>query len=122
VPDTGAGTFLLPRLVGPAAALRVLLSGELIDAREAEQIGFVTRVVPPDELATAARAEAERYLGASPFAVARTKRLVYEAMAGERASHLARSRTALEECFASDDHAEGLRAFLERRPARFTGR
>ncbi|MET0523618.1 MAG: enoyl-CoA hydratase-related protein [Nocardioides sp.] len=99
VPDTGAGSFLLPRLVGPTAALRLLLSGELVDA-----------------------AEAERYLAASPFAVARTKRLVYDAMAGERTAHLLRTGAALEECFASEDHAEGVRAFLERRPAAFTGR
>ena len=121
VPDTGAGSFLLPRLVGPTSALRLLLSGELIDAAEAERIGFVSQVVPPDELATAARTEAERYLAASPFAVARTKRLVYQAMAGERTGHLVRTREALEECFASQDHAEGVRAFLERRPASFTG-
>ena len=122
VPDTGAGSFLLPRLVGPTAALRLLLSGELIDATEAERIGFVSHVVPPGDLAEAARGEAERYLAASPFAVARTKRLVYDAMAGERTAHLLRTGAALQECFASEDHAEGVRAFLERRPAAFTGR
>ena len=62
VPDTGAGSFLLPRLVGPTAALRLLLSGELIDAAEAQRIGFVSQVVGADDLADAARAEAERYL------------------------------------------------------------
>jgi len=122
VADTGAGTFLLPRLIGPTEALRLLLSGEIIDAREAERIGFVQRIVAPDDLLAAARAEAERYLGASPFAIARTKRLVHEALAGDLPAHLARTRTALEECFASEDHAEGVRAFLERRPATFTGR
>ena len=121
VPDTGAGSFLLPRIVGPTAALRLLLSGEVIDASQAAAIGFVTAVVPAEELLSAARTEAERYLSASPFAVARTKRLVYEAMAGERAAHLTRTRTALQECFESEDHAEGVAAFLERRPAHFTG-
>jgi enoyl-CoA hydratase/carnithine racemase len=121
VPDMGAGTFLLPRLVGATAALRVLLSGEPIDAAEAERIGFVSRVVEPDQLLDAARAEAERYLSGSPFAIARTKRLLYESMGGEVAEHLRRHRAALAECFTSDDHEEGVASFLERRPARFTG-
>ena len=121
VPDMGAGTFLLPRLIGPSAALRVLLSGEPIDAAEAERIGFVSAVVPPEALLDAARSEAERYLSGSPFAVARTKRLLYESMGGEVADHLRRHRAALGECFASDDHREGVASFLERRPARFTG-
>jgi len=62
VPDTGAGSFLLPRQVGATEALRLLLSGEVIDADEALRIGFVSQVVPPEELLAVARAEAERYL------------------------------------------------------------
>jgi enoyl-CoA hydratase/carnithine racemase len=122
VPDMGAGTFLLPRLIGPAEALRLVLSGELIDAAEAARIGFVQQVVPSEALLGAARAEAQRFVGASPFAVARAKRLLYDAMGGDLAGHLGRNRTALEECFRSEDHAEGVRAFLERRPAQFSGR
>ena len=75
VPDMGASGFLLPRIVGHTEALRLQLSGELIDADEAAAIGFVSAVVPPDDLADAVRAEAERYLSSSPFAVARAKRL-----------------------------------------------
>jgi 2-(1,2-epoxy-1,2-dihydrophenyl)acetyl-CoA isomerase len=122
VPDMGAAGFLLPRIVGPTEALRLTLSGEIVDAAEALRIGFVSQVVAPDDLLDAARAEASRYLSASPFAVARTKALLYEAMGGERSAHLARNTEALKACFRSADHAEGLAAFLERRPARFTGR
>jgi enoyl-CoA hydratase/carnithine racemase len=122
VADTGAGTFLLPRLVGPTAALRLLLSGETIDAAEALRLGLVTAVVEPDDLADAAAAEAQRYLAASPFAVRRTKELVYGGMFRSVDDHVRETARRLEECFRSDDHREGVAAFLERRPATFTGR
>jgi len=122
VADTGAGTFLLPRLVGPTAALRLLLSGELIDAAEALRLGLVTAVVEPDDLPAAAEAEARRYLDASPFAVRRTKELVYGGMFRSVDEHVRETARLLEECFHSEDHREGVAAFLERRAAVFTGR
>jgi len=122
VADTGAGTFLLPRLIGPTAAMRLLFSGEIIDASEALQVGFVTQVVEPDDLAAAAEDEAQRYLNASPFAVRRTKELVYGGMFRPVDEHLRETARMLEECFRSEDHREGVAAFLERRPAAFTGR
>jgi enoyl-CoA hydratase/carnithine racemase len=121
VADTGAGTFLLPRLVGPSAAMRLLYSGEIIDAQEALRLGFVTAVVEPEELADAARDEARRYLDSSPFAVSRTKQLVYRGLVNSVEEHVAQTAKMLEECFHSNDHKEGVAAFLERRPARFTG-
>jgi enoyl-CoA hydratase/carnithine racemase len=122
VPDTGAGSFLLPRLIGPSAALRLLLSGELIDAAEALRLGFVHAVVAPEDLAAAADAEARRYLAASPFAVRRVKGLVYAGLSRPVGEHLRETAALLEECFRSEDHREGVAAFLERRDARFTGR
>jgi enoyl-CoA hydratase/carnithine racemase len=122
VSDTGAGTFLLPRLIGASAAMRLLFSGEMIDAAEALRLGFVTAVVEPDDLGAAAEAEARRYLNASPFALRRTKELVYGGMFRPVEEHLRETARLLEECFGSDDHREGVAAFLERRPAAFTGR
>jgi enoyl-CoA hydratase/carnithine racemase len=122
VADTGAGTFLLPRLIGPAAALRLLLSGETIDAAEALRLGFVTEVVEPDDLPAAAQAEARRYRDASPFALRRMKELVYGGMHRPVDEHLRETARLLQECFRSEDHHEGVAAFLERRPALFTGR
>lgn len=121
VADTGAGTFLLPRIVGHTEALRLLYSGDFLDATGALRLGFVSAVVEPAALLDAAREEAERFLVSSPFAVARTKRLVYGALDGDLAAHAERTADLLGECFASDDHREGVAAFLERRDPRFTG-
>src|SRR4051794_33491730 len=122
VADTGAGTFLLPRLIGPANALRLLYSGDFVDADEALRLGFVSAVVEPDDLMAAARAEAQRFLAGSPFAISRTKRPVYEGFSASVDEHVKRTGALLEECFHSDDHREGVAAFLERREAKFTGR
>jgi enoyl-CoA hydratase/carnithine racemase len=122
VSDTGAGTFLLPRIIGPTEAARLLLSGETIDAQRALEIGFVSAVVEPDDLPAAAEAEAQRYVNASPFAVRRTKELLYSGMHSAIDEHVVKTSKLLAECFHSEDHAEGVAAFLERRPAKFTGR
>jgi enoyl-CoA hydratase/carnithine racemase len=122
VPDTGAGSWLLPRLIGPQRALRLLFSAEALEAQEALAIGFAAQVVAPEDLAEAARTEAHRYLKCSPFALARIKALIWEGLGGELASHMRRHHAALAECFASDDHKEGVASFLERRPPQFTGR
>jgi 2-(1,2-epoxy-1,2-dihydrophenyl)acetyl-CoA isomerase len=121
VSDTGAGTWLLPRQIGMAPALRLLYTGEDLGAEEALALGFATAVVSPDELPAAAAELAGRIAAASPFAVARTKQLVLDGVARTLPEHVRATGAALAECFASADHAEGVAAFLERRPAHFTG-
>jgi enoyl-CoA hydratase/carnithine racemase len=121
VADTGAGTYLLPRIVGASEAMRLLFSGEIIDAQTALDIGFVSAVVEPDDLPAAAEEEAQRFLAGSPFAIARMKRLVYDGMHNDVMAHARQTAAALQECFGSKDHAEGVASFLERRPANFTG-
>lgn len=122
VPDTGAGSWLLPRLIGVSQALRLLYSGAFLPADEALALGYVARVVEPEALADAATEEARRFLLASPFAVRRVKELVYKGLERDLAEHLAAHGQALQECFTSDDHREGVASFLERREAKFTGR
>ena len=122
VPDTGAGTWLLPRIVGVPAALELLYSGRIIDAPEALSLGFVSRVVEPDELLPAARAMAESFLAGSPFSIGKIKGLVYDGLARDVSEHMKAHVHALSACFKSDDHAEGVASFLERRPPQFTGR
>lgn len=122
VSDTGAGTWLLPRQIGTGPALRLLYTGEDLDADRALALGFATEVVEPEELPGAADRLARTIAAASPFALARTKRLVYDGAGLDLRAHAAATRTALTECFTSADHAEGVAAFLEKRPARFTGR
>lgn len=122
VPDTGAGTWLLPRLIGLPQALKLLYSGEFLSAEQAQALGYVSQIVEPDELQAAARALATAFLAGSPFSQRLIKELVYQGMERDLGSHMREHVQALQSCFRSEDHKEGVASFLERRPARFTGR
>lgn len=121
VPDTGAGSWILPRLIGHSRALRLLYSGGFLEAAEAKEIGYANEIVAPDALLDAALAEARRYLNSSPFSIRHMKALVYEGLARELPEHMKAHVTALSACFKSADHKEGVASFLEKRPAKFTG-
>jgi enoyl-CoA hydratase len=121
VPDTGAGTWLLPRIVGLQQALRLIYTGERIDGAEAHRLGYVLDVVDPGELAARTTALAETVAAASPHSQQLIKGLVYDGLTSSVDDHMRRHTEALTKCFASDDHREGVASFLERRPAVFTG-
>ena len=122
VPDTGAGSWLLPRLIGPSRALRLLYSGDFLSAAEAKEIGYVADVVAPEALMDAAYAEARRYLNSSPFSIRHIKALVWRGLERDVGEHMTAHVEALQAAFKSEDHKEGVASFLERRPAKFVGR
>src|SRR5205807_1398078 len=99
VPDTGAGTWLLPKIVGLPAALRLLYSGDFLGAEEALAIGYVARVVEPEELTDAAREEAVRYLAGSPLSHKLIKALVYRGLERDLGEHMRHHVEALQACF-----------------------
>lgn len=119
------GLWRLPQLVGPAKAAELLLTGDKIDAREAERIGLVSRVLPADELVPAARALATRIAANAPLAVRHIKEGLRRA-AGRSHGELDDVGTfvgnGLARLFSTEDHKEAAMAFMEKRPAVFTGR
>ena len=118
IPGAG-GTQRLPRLIGAARALDMILTGEPVSARRAAEIGLVNAVVPGDAL----DAHAERLAGVlasrSPGGAQTAKRLIYSGIEVPLGDALQLERAALKDILASADYAEGLAAFAEKRPPRF---
>ncbi len=120
-PDWG-GTYFLPRLVTPNKACEMFFLGDPIDAEEAKRLGLINFVVPPSELEAETRKLAERLRDAPAVAIGAAKQAVYMSQSAELEEMLRYETEAQMRCFDSDDGAEGVRAFLEKRPAKFTGR
>ncbi|HEY3706470.1 MAG TPA: enoyl-CoA hydratase-related protein [Terracidiphilus sp.] len=115
------GTQRLPRLVGRSRALKLLLTGEVIDAQEALRIGLVDEVVPADELMRRAEAVATLIAKNAPLAVAETLRLVDEGLALSLELGLLREADGFGRLCATADKAEGTGAFLAKRAAVWKG-
>jgi 2-(1,2-epoxy-1,2-dihydrophenyl)acetyl-CoA isomerase len=120
VPDSGA-TWFLPRLVGATRAAELALLNEPVTATDALRIGLVGRVVPGEQLAVAAREVAERLAAGAPRAIALTKRALDAAWDRDLADALDAEAELQDEAGRTKDHAEGMAAFLEKRPPRFIG-
>lgn len=121
IPGAGA-TQRLPRIVGMGRAKHLILTGEIIDARQALEIGLVSAVTPPGQLQIRARDMAKKVLRQGPLA-ARLAKLALNASARvDLDSGLLIETLAQAICYGSEDKIEGTTAFLEKRKPKFTGR
>lgn len=120
IPDTGA-TVMLPLLVGFRRAMEFALTEQVLSAREALDMGLITRVVPDAELGREARALAVKLAGAAPLAIAATKRLLWQGVGSAVEARLGEEARTQTELSGTADAREGLAAVLEKRAPNFTG-
>ncbi|GLP79809.1 enoyl-CoA hydratase [Mycobacterium antarcticum] len=116
------GSQRLTRAIGKAKAMDLILTGRTIDAAEADRSGLVSRVVPADSLLDEANATAATIAGMSLSATRMAKEAVNRAFESTLAEGLLYERRLFHSAFATDDQTEGMAAFTEKRPPRFTHR
>ena len=121
IPGAGA-TQRLPRIVGLGRAKHLILTGEIIDARQALEIGLITAVAPAGQLQARARELARKILRQGPLAARLAKMSLNASARVDLDSGLLIETLAQALCYSSDDKREGTTAFLEKRKPKFTGR
>jgi 2-(1,2-epoxy-1,2-dihydrophenyl)acetyl-CoA isomerase len=119
VPDSGA-SFFMPRLLGLSKAFELAFTGEGIDAKEAEKLGAVNKIVPSDQLEAETRALAEK-LAKGPKGMGLSKRAINKAVYSDIDAALEYEAYMQEIAGNSEDYKEGVNAFGEKRPPQFTG-
>lgn len=120
-PDWG-GTWLLPRIIGRGRALELMATGRMLDALEAMEMGLIDRIVPSASLEEETTKLAESIAAAPPGAVTDIKRALRQSESTDLASQLAVEIEHQLRAFLSEDAAEGMSAFFEKRAPRFQGR
>jgi len=121
IPDI-SGFYLLPRIIGLSRAYELLLTGDVIDAKEAERIGLVSKVVPPDQLMPTAKALAAKMAALPPLAVKMSKEAVRKGLNYDLGALGEYHAYALGILFQTEDFKEGSTSLLERRRPIFKGR
>lgn len=117
-----AGPWLYPRLMGLGKALEILLTGDFLEAEEAERIGVLNRLVPSEDLEETTMELANKIASGPPIAMRLTRRQVYEGLGYDIETALHRADEGEYFCVYTDDHKEGVKAFLEKRLPQFKGK
>lgn len=120
IPDNGA-LYFLPRLVGLARAKELAMTGRIVEATEALELGLVNQVVPQQELLPTALALAQELAAGPPVALGYLKHLANRSFELDLASFLEQELLAQDICMATDDHREGVEAFFSKRRPNFGG-
>jgi enoyl-CoA hydratase len=120
IPGFG-GTQRLTRRVGLMRAKEMVFTGDFYDARKAMEMGLVLEVLPPEKLLEHAVAQAKKISGKGPVAVAQAKRALETGADADLHAATELEIQAFALCFGTEDAREGMKAFLEKRPARFNG-
>jgi 2-(1,2-epoxy-1,2-dihydrophenyl)acetyl-CoA isomerase len=118
----GGATYFLPRVVGERKALEIALLGERFTATEAKANNILNWVVPKDQLAAETEKMARKLADGPTFALGVAKKLIRNSFDNSWDEHSHREAEGLAACAATEDHFEGLNAFLEKRKANFRGR
>jgi enoyl-CoA hydratase/carnithine racemase len=121
LPESG-GTWLLPRLLGWAKAAEVCFRGQVLSAQESLELGLVNKVVEPDTLMPTALEWAQEIASNAPLAIQATKRMMRLGLEETFEANVHHVFLQLLPLFRTEDFREGVKAFMEKRPAQFTGR
>lgn len=121
IPDTG-GSWILPRLLGPARAMGLALLGDKVSAEQAEQWGLIWKCVEDDKLMEVATQCAKNLAKGPTFGYAQTKKAIWASSTNEFETQLDLERDLMTECGKTTDYREGVAAFIEKRPAVFQGK
>jgi 2-(1,2-epoxy-1,2-dihydrophenyl)acetyl-CoA isomerase len=120
IPDCG-GSFILPRLIGWKRAAELMMTGDVVAAGDAREMGMINAVVPDSELMAQALAMAERLAQAPTAAIGRIKELLEASATNDYATQLELERKLQIQSGVTEDFREGVGAFLEKRAAKFVG-
>jgi enoyl-CoA hydratase len=118
----GGATQRLPRLIGPGRAKEMIFTGRIVDAEEAGRIGLVDKVVAPEKLEAEVEQITKSILSKSPLLLHMAKKAINRGIYTDLAAGLDYERAIFGTVFATEDKVEGIKAFLEKRPAKFKGK